>query len=310
MLPPSAHATLSGLLPLFFLLFVLVGALAYEAFVNLKLRRELDTAHAFGRERDDAARWLGSELATLHTQFVQRDPWALQNEASRLGVELATARTDAVALTVRAQQAEGMVAALRGDLAHAENALGFARLATAGPDYFGDVRAFHAAMCPEHTADAPNWPDGRVLEVRVKLVREEAEEFADAVTARDFPAAVDALADVLYVTFGGLAAFGVAPAAVWQEVHRSNMAKLLPDGTVRRRDDGKVLKPDGWTPPDVAGVLRSLGWDGNGQEACPACGSRAWAWMGRLRLSDPVRCTACPSTIHSAEPAAEVSGAH
>jgi predicted HAD superfamily Cof-like phosphohydrolase len=43
--------------------------------------------------------------------------------------------------------------------------------------------------------------------------------------------------------------------AVFAEVHRSNMAKLMPDGTVLRRADGKVEKPSGWTPPDIAGIL-------------------------------------------------------
>lgn len=43
--------------------------------------------------------------------------------------------------------------------------------------------------------------------------------------------------------------------AVFAEVHRSNMAKRMPDGTVRYREDGKVEKPPGWTPPDIASVL-------------------------------------------------------
>jgi len=41
---------------------------------------------------------------------------------------------------------------------------------------------------------------------------------------------------------------------VFAEVHRSNMAKLV-DGKVIRREDGKVLKPEGWTPPDVKGAM-------------------------------------------------------
>jgi len=32
------------------------------------------------------------------------------------------------------------------------------------------------------------------------------------------------------------------------------MAKLV-DGKVRRRADGKILKPDGWTPPDTKGAV-------------------------------------------------------
>ena len=30
----------------------------------------------------------------------------------------------------------------------------------------------------------------------------------------------------------------------------------------KKRDDGKVLKPDSWTVPDIAGVLRKQGWHG------------------------------------------------
>lgn len=42
---------------------------------------------------------------------------------------------------------------------------------------------------------------------------------------------------------------------VWAEVQRSNMAKLVDGKVVRRTEDGKVLKPAGWTAPDIAGVL-------------------------------------------------------
>lgn len=43
--------------------------------------------------------------------------------------------------------------------------------------------------------------------------------------------------------------------AVFAEVHRSNMAKLMPDGSVLRREDGKIMKPARWTAPDIAGIL-------------------------------------------------------
>ena len=43
--------------------------------------------------------------------------------------------------------------------------------------------------------------------------------------------------------------------AVFAEVHRSNMSKLMPDGSVLRREDGKILKGPDWSPPDIAGVL-------------------------------------------------------
>jgi predicted HAD superfamily Cof-like phosphohydrolase len=42
---------------------------------------------------------------------------------------------------------------------------------------------------------------------------------------------------------------------VFEEVHRSNMAKLV-DGKPLKRADGKVIKPEGWTPPDIEGVIK------------------------------------------------------
>lgn len=64
----------------------------------------------------------------------------------------------------------------------------------------------------------------------------------------------DALADIDYVVQGAALVFGLPHDEVFAEVHRSNMAKLV-NGEVIRREDGKILKPEGWTPPDVAGVL-------------------------------------------------------
>lgn len=67
----------------------------------------------------------------------------------------------------------------------------------------------------------------------------------------------DGLADVIYVAVGAALEFGIPLDRVWAEVHRSNMAKVDPaTGKVIKRADGKVLKPEGWTPPDVAGVLK------------------------------------------------------
>jgi len=67
---------------------------------------------------------------------------------------------------------------------------------------------------------------------------------------------VDGLADLDYVIEGTRLEFGVNGAPVAAEVHRSNMAKV--GGEVR--PDGKILKPKGWTPPDIDGELRKQGW--------------------------------------------------
>jgi hypothetical protein len=82
------------------------------------------------------------------------------------------------------------------------------------------------------------------------------EEFHEFVTAGTDVERADATIDLIVVLIGYAHSMGWPLAALWSEVHRSNMAKVDPaTGAVRRREDGKILKPPGWTPPDVAGVL-------------------------------------------------------
>jgi predicted HAD superfamily Cof-like phosphohydrolase len=87
--------------------------------------------------------------------------------------------------------------------------------------------------------------------LRVRLIQEEADEFAQAVAEGDLAEMVDALCDLLYVTYGAAVDLGVDLQPFFAAVHRSNMAKV----GGRRREDGKWLKPEGWTPPDIAGML-------------------------------------------------------
>ena len=102
--------------------------------------------------------------------------------------------------------------------------------------------------------DKPGFPDERTATMRLNLVQEEARELGEAIERRDIAAVADALADLLYVTYGMAITFGIDIRPVFAEVHRSNMAKV--GGPTR--DDGKILKPEGWQPPDIAGVLRGI----------------------------------------------------
>lgn len=67
----------------------------------------------------------------------------------------------------------------------------------------------------------------------------------------------DALADIVYVAYGTALTYGIDLDAVLQEVHRSNMSKLGPDGRPILREDGKVLKGPGYFPPAIGEVLRT-----------------------------------------------------
>ena len=101
--------------------------------------------------------------------------------------------------------------------------------------------------------DSPNIGPEELIELRIKLLREEVEEYAEAARAGDLVEVIDALADIGYILGGTILNHGMQNIYddAFDEVHRSNMAKLV-DGKVLRREDGKVMKPQGWTAPQLA----------------------------------------------------------
>jgi len=93
----------------------------------------------------------------------------------------------------------------------------------------------------------------------VNLIKEEWHELKDAVHAADRVEQLDALIDLLVVTTGALHSMGVDAEAAWNEVMRTNFAKIDPEtGKVNKRKDGKVLKPEGWTKPNLKSFLKNL----------------------------------------------------
>jgi predicted HAD superfamily Cof-like phosphohydrolase len=85
------------------------------------------------------------------------------------------------------------------------------------------------------------------------LIREEYDELHSAIIENDRIEQLDALTDILVVTIGAINSLGADGEGAWNEVMKTNFAKIDPEtGKVRKRDDGKVLKPDGWTPPNLA----------------------------------------------------------
>ena len=83
----------------------------------------------------------------------------------------------------------------------------------------------------------------------LKLIEEEVQELRDSRTREDD---LDALIDILVVTIGALHSIGADVEGAWNEVMRTNFAKIDPaTGRVNKREDGKVLKPEGWKPPEL-----------------------------------------------------------
>ena len=89
------------------------------------------------------------------------------------------------------------------------------------------------------------------------LITEEHQELLEATLSDDRVEQLDALIDILVVTVGAIHSMGADAEGAWKEVMRTNFAKIDHEtGKVRRREDGKVLKPAGWTPPDLKPYLK------------------------------------------------------
>ena len=145
------------------------------------------------------------------------------------------------------------------------------------------VIEFHKAMeMPGQGEVMPRVPTDERVRLRARLISEEYFETMEAMFARvernniddirskmmdvvehgwirvDLAEMADGLADLDYVVEGTRLEFEIDGGPIAAEVHRSNMAKV--GGPVR--EDGKRLKPPGWTPPDIVGELKKQGWQG------------------------------------------------
>ena len=119
-----------------------------------------------------------------------------------------------------------------------------------------DLRDFHKAFgltC----GDRPKVPSPKDIRLRINLINEEAKEFEEASREGDIVGVADALADLLYVVYGAAVTYGIDMDPVFREVHRSNMTKIWPDGTVHRREsDGKIIKPPTYSPAKLEAIVK------------------------------------------------------
>jgi predicted HAD superfamily Cof-like phosphohydrolase len=112
---------------------------------------------------------------------------------------------------------------------------------------FRDQEKFMRAC--DQTVDCFN---GTQFDMYCALIEEEHRELKVALDNNDDVQVLDALVDILVVTIGAIHSAGFDAEGAWKEVMRTNFAKIDSEtGKVRKREDGKVLKPLGWTAPEL-----------------------------------------------------------
>ena len=111
---------------------------------------------------------------------------------------------------------------------------------------FTDVQVFMAAAGQTTTQ---NNDEQAILYHR--LINEEFQEFCQARLEKDDVETIDACFDMIWVIVGYMHSRGWKCEEIWDEGAKSNLAKIDPlTGKVIRREDGKILKPEGWKPPN------------------------------------------------------------
>jgi len=96
----------------------------------------------------------------------------------------------------------------------------------------------------------------KINKLRIDLIEEELEELKDAIKKKDLKETIDALTDILYVTYGAGHAFGVNLDKCFDEVQNSNMSKLGKDGKPIYNENGKVMKGPNYFKPNLNQFLK------------------------------------------------------
>ena len=108
-----------------------------------------------------------------------------------------------------------------------------------------------------HQKPVEAWED-TTFNLYMSLVKEEYKEALEAVEKRDIKNLTQEFVDLIVVTLGAAHSAGLPLQAMWDEVARANASKIDPEtGKVRRREDGKILKPDNFVPADVDKVFET-----------------------------------------------------
>ena len=120
---------------------------------------------------------------------------------------------------------------------------------------FNKVKIFMETFGQE-VKNEPSFSSKKINDLRYELIREELEEFKDALKNKDILEVADALTDILYVTYGAGHAFGIDLDKCFEEVQQSNMSKLDEKGKPVYNESGKVMKGPGYFKPDLTKFVK------------------------------------------------------
>ena len=104
----------------------------------------------------------------------------------------------------------------------------------------------------QEVKDKPSFSTDKINKLRFNLIKEELDEFKEALDRKDLLEVADALTDILYVTYGAGHAFGINLDKCFEEVQNSNMSKLDENGKPIYNESGKVMKGPNYFKPDLS----------------------------------------------------------
>ena len=116
---------------------------------------------------------------------------------------------------------------------------------------FESVKKFMETFGQEIKEKA-SFPNDKITSLRYDLIKEELDEFKEAIDKKDIKEVADALTDILYVTYGAGHAFGIDLDKCFKEVQNSNMSKLGKDGKPIYNKNGKVMKGPNYFKPNLS----------------------------------------------------------
>jgi len=120
---------------------------------------------------------------------------------------------------------------------------------------FNDVKKFMKTFGQEVKKKA-EFPSDKIVKLRYDLIKEELDEFEEAIKGKNLKEVADSLTDILYVTYGAGHAFGIDLDKCFDEVQRSNMSKLGEDGKPIYNEHGKVMKGPKYFQPDLKKFIK------------------------------------------------------